>query len=59
MVETLRETLGQMGFEPSDTDPLTGEPAYCVRDIPRAIGVPETDLETAMAHAEPGGPSNL
>jgi len=28
MLETFKETLAQMGVEPSGTDPVTGEAAY-------------------------------
>jgi hypothetical protein len=48
MLETFRETLEAMGVEPSGTDPATGEPSYDLRDIARAMGVPESDLDAAV-----------
>lgn len=51
MLETFRETLEQMGIEPSGTDAATGEPAFTLRDVARAMGLPETDLDLAMEEA--------
>jgi hypothetical protein len=48
MLETFSETLAQMGVEPSGTDPQTGGPAYQLRDVARAMGIPEADLDTAI-----------
>ncbi len=55
MLETFRETLEQMGVEPTDTDPVTGEPAFGLADVARAMGVPAEDLELSVEQAkEPG-----
>jgi hypothetical protein len=51
IIDTFRETLEQMGVEPSGTDPSTGEPSYSLADIARAMGVPAEELEGAMARA--------
>ena len=48
MLRTLRETLEQMGVEPSGTDPVTGEPGYSLADVARAMGIPEADLDRAI-----------
>ena len=53
MIETFRETLEELGIPPTGTDPATGEPAYALADIARAMGVPERDLGQAVA-AVPG-----
>ena len=45
MLDSFRETLEQMGVEPSGTDPETGEPGYRLEDVARAMGVPEAELE--------------
>ena len=55
MIETFRETLEELGIPPTGTDPATGEPAYALADIARAMGVPERDLGQAVA-AAPGAP---
>jgi hypothetical protein len=47
MVESFRETLEQVGIAPTGTDPDTGEPSFGLRDIARALGVPEADLDAA------------
>lgn len=49
MIETFRETLEQMGVAPTGTDPASGEPSFSLRDIARALGVSETDLDDAVA----------
>jgi len=54
MVETFRETLAQMGIAPTGTDPQTGEPAYSLEDIARAMGMPEEDLDMAVEEAQKG-----
>jgi hypothetical protein len=54
MIETFRETLEQMGVAPSGTDPVTGEPAYGLREIAQAMGVPEADLDAAVGEATSG-----
>lgn len=54
MQETFRETLEQMGVEPSGTDPVTGEPSYSMRDMAAAMGVPQADLDRAMDEAQGG-----
>lgn len=51
MIETFRETLEQMGIEPTSKDPASGEPAYSLADIARAMGVPPEELEIAMETA--------
>jgi hypothetical protein len=48
MLETFRETLETMGVEPSGTDAATGEPSYNLKDIARAMGMPESDLDAAV-----------
>ncbi|MGE5155156.1 MAG: hypothetical protein ACM3ST_14215 [Bdellovibrio bacteriovorus] len=53
MIETFRETLEQMGVAPSGTDPATGEPSFALRDIARALGLPESDLDAAVTQANP------
>ena len=55
MIETFRDTLQQMGVEPSATDPVTGEPSYGLADIARAMGIPAEQLETAMEKAARDG----
>ncbi|MGD2082910.1 MAG: hypothetical protein PVF91_08095 [Chromatiales bacterium] len=52
MVETFRETLEQMGVEPTDTDPVSGEPSFSLADVARAMGVAEEDLEVSVAQAK-------
>lgn len=51
MIETFRDTLADMGIEPSAKDPVTGEPTYGLADIARAMGIPGEDLEAAMEKA--------
>lgn len=48
IMQTFSETLEQMGIEPSGTDPGTGEPAYGLADVGKAMGIPEDELEEAM-----------
>ena len=48
MLETFQDTLKEMGVEPGGMDPKTGEAAYTITDIARALGIPEADLNTAM-----------
>jgi len=45
MLETFAETLAEMGVMPSGVDPATGEPAYSLDDVARALGVPGTELD--------------
>lgn len=52
MLETFSETLEQMGMEPSGKDPLSGEPVFTLRDVARAMGLPETELDLAMEEAQ-------
>ena len=52
MIETFRETLEQMGIEPTDTDPATGEPTFGLSDVARAMGVPAEDLEPPVEPAK-------
>jgi len=54
MLETFRETLEQLGVEPTDTDPVTGEPAFGLADVARAMGVPAEDLELSVEQAKAG-----
>jgi hypothetical protein len=54
MLETFRETLEQLGVEPTDTDPLTGEPVFGLADVARAMGVPAEDLERSVEQAKTG-----
>lgn len=44
MLETFRETLRQLGVEPSGRDPQTGEPIYALDDVARALGLAAQDL---------------
>lgn len=53
MQEVFRETLEEMGVEPSETDPITGEPSYSLADVARAMGASEADLELAIREANP------
>jgi hypothetical protein len=48
MLDTFRDTLAEMGIEPSGTDPSTGEPSYALNDVARAMGIAESDLEAAV-----------
>lgn len=54
MIETFRETLEQMGVEPSGTDPAMGGPAYNLADIAKAMGIPPGELEIAVSDGAPG-----
>jgi hypothetical protein len=45
VIDTFRESLEQMGIEPTGIDPATGEPTFGLSDVARAMGVPEEDLE--------------
>lgn len=51
MIETFRETLEELGIPPTGIDAGTGEPAYALADIARAMGVPERDMEQTVAAA--------
>jgi hypothetical protein len=53
MLETFRDTLDQLGVAPNGTDPFTGAPSFGLRDIARALGVPESDLDAAIAEMQP------
>lgn len=53
LIEAFRDSLEEMGVEPSAQDPVTGEPAYALADIAAAVGVSAEDLESAMAAAKP------
>ena len=55
MQEVFRETLEQMGIEPSETDPLSGEPSYSLADIARALGASEAELDLAVQQAKAEG----
>ena len=54
MIETFRETLEQMGVEPSGTDPASGSPAYNLADVAKAMGIPPGELETAGSEVSSG-----
>ena len=54
MLETFRETLEQMGIAPTGTDPQTGEPAYNLEDVARAMGVSEGELDASVDQAQKG-----
>ena len=56
MQEVFRETLEQMGVEPSETDPLSGEPSYSLADVARALGAPESELDLAIQQAKADRP---
>jgi len=45
MLETFRETLAEMGVEPSGNDPDTGEPVYTLDDVAKTLGVPTSELD--------------
>ncbi len=53
VIEAFRETLEQMGVEPTGTDATSGEPAYALADIAGAMGVSAEDLEAAMTSFRP------
>jgi hypothetical protein len=40
MLDTFAETLEQLGVPPSGFDPASGQPAYSLDDVSRALGVP-------------------
>lgn len=50
MIETYRETLEQMGVSPTGTDPVAGEPSFGQQGIARALGVPRSDLDSAVSN---------
>jgi hypothetical protein len=52
MIDTFRDTLEQMGVEPTDTDPVTGEPTFGLKDVARAMGVPAEELEISVEEAK-------
>ncbi|MEN8174871.1 MAG: hypothetical protein ABFS23_03855 [Pseudomonadota bacterium] len=56
IMDTFKETLQQMGVEPSGTSPATGEPSYSLADIARAMEIPAADLEVAMEEAAAKSP---
>jgi len=49
MLETFAETLAEMNMVPSGIDPATGEPAYSLDDVARALGVPGAELDDGEA----------
>ena len=55
MMENFRDTLEQMGVEPSGQDPVTGEPSYSLQDVARAMGIPPDELDIPLD--EPPGNS--
>ena len=52
MIETFRDTLAQMGLEASGVDSTTGQPAFSLADMARAMGVPAEQLERAVDQAQ-------
>jgi len=52
MLDTFQETLQQMGIAPTGTDPETGEPAYSLEDVARAMQIPEADLDVSVTQAQ-------
>jgi hypothetical protein len=52
MIETFRETLEQLGVEPTETDPVTGEPTFGLADVARAMGVSAEDLQRSVDQAK-------
>jgi hypothetical protein len=48
MIETFSETLQHMGVEPTDRDPVTGEPSFGLADVARAMGVSPEDLALSV-----------
>jgi hypothetical protein len=54
MIETFRETLEQMGVEPSSVDPVTGDPTYSLKDVARAMGIPDAELDVAVEESLQG-----
>jgi hypothetical protein len=57
MLETFQETLQQMGVAPTGTDPATGEPAYSLEDVARAMQISEADLDGSVTQARHGDDS--
>jgi len=57
ILETFRETLEEMGAQPSGVDPRSGEPVFSVEDVARALGISGSDLERAADLA--GGPRGI
>ncbi|MCU0833359.1 MAG: hypothetical protein MUC77_02810 [Chromatiaceae bacterium] len=58
MLDTFRDTLMELGIEPSATDPKTGEPTYALGDVARAMGIPEADLGAAVSEYDPDPPQD-
>ncbi len=54
MLETFRDTLKDMGAEPSGIDPASGEPVYTLADVAKAMGIPESDLGQGVDAAQAG-----
>jgi hypothetical protein len=52
MQDVFRETLEQMGIEPSEIDPVSGEPSYSLADVARALGASEDELDLAVQQAK-------
>jgi len=44
MLETFAETLEQLGVAPSGIDPASGQTAYSLEDVARALGMPVAEL---------------
>jgi len=52
MLDTFRDTLEQMGVEPTDRNPITGEPAFSLKDVARAMGVTAEALDLSVEAAK-------
>ena len=48
MMHAFRDTLSQLGVEPSGKDPATGESIYSLSDVAQVFGVPMDDLGAAI-----------
>lgn len=51
MLDTFQDTLKDMGAQPGGVDPSSGEPVYTLQDVARALGIPESDLDSAIDDA--------
>ena len=54
MLETFRETLQDMGAEPTGMDPRTGEAIYTLSDASRALGIAESELGGDVDESQAG-----
>ena len=55
MLRTFVETLEQLGVAPSGIDPASGQPAYRLDDVARALGVPAAELDPGAGDPPAGG----